>query len=47
MKQMETVTQKQYALFDQARKQQKRIQADSEDLQILEKWQKDLKKQKN
>ena len=46
-KQMETFTKEQYALFDQVRKQQKRIQADNEDLEILENWQKDLKKQKN
>lgn len=45
-KQMETFTKEQYALFDQVRKQQKRIQADNEDLEILENWQKDLKKQK-
>ena len=43
-KQMETFTKEQYALFDQVRKQQKRIQADNEDLEILEKWQKELKK---
>ena len=44
---MEIFTKEQYALFDQVRKQQKRIQADNEDLEILENWQKDLKKQKH
>ena len=46
-KQMEAFTYEQYALFDQARKQQKQRQADNEDLKILENWQKEIKQLKD
>ncbi|MDO4641459.1 MAG: virulence RhuM family protein [Neisseria sp.] len=46
-KQMEALVKEQYTLFDQSRKQQKLTQAEAEDLQILEKWQKDINKLKN
>ena len=46
-KQMEAFTYEQYSLFDQARKQQKQRQADSEDLKILENWQKEIKQLKD
>ncbi|WP_373755600.1 virulence RhuM family protein [Neisseria sp.] len=46
-KQMETVAARQYALFDQARKQEKQRLAEAEDLQALQHLQADLEKRKN